>query len=110
MIFVYAFLFPALFAVIAQAVLEKTKVPVPVLLKGSVILGAVLAFFGVMDKLNGLAGFGMITHITALGEAVYSGVLAALKGDPAAITVLLGIIVTVLAASGLFGLIVKPKK
>ena len=110
MTFVYAFLLPALIAVAAQLIIEKTKIPVPVILKGGIILGAVLAFFGLMDPLTALGGFGITTHLIDLGEAVYSGMLGALSGDPAGIIVLLGIITVALSVSGIAGLMIKPKK
>ena len=110
MTYIYAFLFPALFAVIAQLLIEKVRIPVPVILRGGIILGTILGFFGIMGPIAEAGGFGVTTHLMALGEAVYSGVMGAIAGDPMGLVMILIIVTVTLGISGILGLVLKPKK
>ena len=46
----------------------------------------------------------------ALGEAVYSGVMGAIAGDPMGLVMILIIVTVTLGISGILGLVLKPKK
>lgn len=73
MIFVWAFIITGLFCAIGQIVLDNTKLTPGHITSLFTVLGAILAFFGIYDKLINLAGGGASTLISNFGYLLYTG-------------------------------------
>lgn len=73
MTFVWAFIVAGLFCVVAQIILDNTKLTPGHITSLFTVLGAVLAFFGLYDKLIDLAGGGAATIISNFGYLLYKG-------------------------------------
>ena len=73
MIFIWAFLISGLFCLIGQIILDNTKLTPGHVTSLFTVLGAVLAFFGLYDKLIDLAGGGASTIISNFGYLLYKG-------------------------------------
>ena len=95
MSYVNAFFLAGIICVICQLLLIYTKLGVPKILILGFTIGAILTAFGIMDKLTGWGGAGMIVLIIDAGEAVFRGTIAALSGNFAVIITFLCIICVV---------------
>ena len=73
MTFIWAFLIAGLFCAIAQIILDNTKLTPGHITSLFTVIGAVLAFFGLYDKLIDLAGGGASTIISNFGYLLYTG-------------------------------------
>ena len=69
--FIYAFLFGAIICFIGQIILENTKLTPGHLTSFLVVIGAILAFFGLYDKLIAVAHAGANIPITSFGNLLY---------------------------------------
>ena len=72
--FVWAFLIGGAWCVIAQILLDKTKLTPARILVGYVVLGVFLGAIGVYAPLADFAGAGATTPLTGFGFAIYKGV------------------------------------
>lgn len=73
MTFIWAFLVAGLFCAIAEIILDNTKLTPGHITSLFTVLGAVLAFFGIYEKLIELAGGGAATIISNFGYLLYKG-------------------------------------
>ena len=75
MIFIYAFLISGLFCMIAEIILENTKLTPGHVTSLFTVLGAGLSFFGIYPKLIELGGAGATILISNFGHLLYQGVM-----------------------------------
>lgn len=73
MTFIWAFLIAGIFCAIGQIILDNTKFTPGHITALFTVLGVVLAFFGIYDKLIELAGGGASTIISNFGYLLYKG-------------------------------------
>ena len=73
MTFIWAFLIAGLLCVLGQIILDNTKLTPGHITSLFTVLGAILAFFGLYDKLIELAGGGASTIISNFGYLLYEG-------------------------------------
>lgn len=73
MTFIWAFLIAGAFCAVGQMILDNTKLTPGHITSLFTVLGAVLAFFGIYEKLIKLAGGGASTLISNFGYLLYSG-------------------------------------
>lgn len=73
MTFIWAFIVAGLFCAVAQIILDNTKLTPGHVTSLFTVLGAVLAFFGIYEKLIELAGGGASTIISNFGYLLYTG-------------------------------------
>ncbi|HMM06193.1 MAG TPA: SpoVA/SpoVAEb family sporulation membrane protein [Clostridiales bacterium] len=100
MIYLYAFLIGGCLCGLFQFLWMTTKVSPLTLLKIGFALAAVLASLGLTGKLISLAGAGFFVMVVGAGDAVYSGTVALLGGDPIPLLEFFAVIAVLL----LFGL------
>lgn len=79
MTFIWAFLIAGLFCAVAQIILDNTKLTPGHITSLFTVLGAILGFFGVYDKLIKLAGGGATTIISNFGYLLYTGAYEGFK-------------------------------
>lgn len=72
-----------------------TKLGVPKILVLGFTIGSILTATGIMAKLTGWGGAGMIVMVVDAGEAVYRGTIAAMAGNFAGIITFICIICAV---------------
>ncbi len=115
MTFIWAFLIAGLFCAIAQIILDSTKLTPGHITSLFTVLGAILAFFGVYEKLIGLAGGGATTIISNFGYLLYTGAYEGFK-EMGFLGIFTGMLVKGGAAivgavvfAALFALLFKPK-
>lgn len=77
MTFIWAFLIAGTFCAIGQMILDNTKLTPGHVTSLFTVLGSILAFFGIYDKLIDLAGGGATSIISNFGYMLYT---AALEG------------------------------
>ncbi len=75
MIFLNAFLLSGTFCLIAQVLLDHTKLTPGHITSIFTVLGAGLAFFGIYEKLISWAGAGATVLISNFGNMLYLGVV-----------------------------------
>lgn len=73
MTFIWAFIIAGSFCAIAQIILDHTKLTPGHITSLFTVLGAILGFFGIYDKLIKLAGGGATTIISNFGYLLYTG-------------------------------------
>lgn len=73
MTFIWAFIVAGLFCVAGQIVLDNTKLTPGHITSLFTVIGTILAFFGLYDKLINLAGGGASTIISNFGYLLYEG-------------------------------------
>lgn len=73
MIFIWAFIVAGLFCAIAQIILDNTKLTPGHITSLFTVIGAILGFFGIYDKLIELAGGGASSIISNFGYLLYRG-------------------------------------
>lgn len=73
MTFIWAFLVAGIACAIGQIILDNTKLTPGHVTALFTVLGVILGFFGLYDKLIELAGGGATTLISNFGYALYSG-------------------------------------
>lgn len=73
MIFIWAFIIAGTFCAIGEIILDNTKFTPGHVTSLFTVLGALLAFFGLYDKLIELAGGGASTIISNFGYLLYNG-------------------------------------
>lgn len=75
MIFVYAFLVSGLFCMVAQVILDNTKMTPGHVTSLFTVVGALLSFLGVYEKLIELSGAGATILISNFGHLLYQGAI-----------------------------------
>ena len=114
--YLYAFLVGGVFCVIAQILLDKTKLTPARILVGYVVAGVILGAIGIYKPLIDLAGAGATTPLTGFGYLISKGVKEAVdeKGLLGALTGGLSAAAGGIAAAICFGflasLVFKSKK
>lgn len=94
MIILRAFLISGLFCMIAQIILDNSKLTPGHITSIFTIVGALLSFFGIYDKLVDFAGAGATVLISNFGHMLYSSGLLGLKENG-----ILGLFSTLLCSS-----------
>lgn len=79
MIFVYAFLVSGSVALLAQIILDNTKLTPGHVTSLFTVLGAGLSFLGVYPKLIEFAGAGVTILISNFGHLLYQGVISGFR-------------------------------
>ncbi len=79
--FIRAFIVTGLFCMIAQIILDNFKFTPGHITSIFTVLGAILSFFGLYDKLIDFAGAGATILISNFGHMLYSSGLLGLKED-----------------------------
>ncbi len=79
MIFLYSFLIAGTFCALAQIIIDNTKLTPGHITALFTVLGSILAFFGIYEKLIELAGGGASTIISNFGYLLYTGALEGFK-------------------------------
>ena len=75
MTYVYAFLFCGLICLIAQIILDNTKLTPGHVTSMFVVIGAALDIFGIYDKIVLYAGAGALIPITSFGHLLIHGAM-----------------------------------
>ncbi len=75
MIYLNAFLVTGLFCLIAQLILDNTKFTPGHITSLFTVFGAILAFFGIYDKLISFGGAGATILISNFGNMLYQSVM-----------------------------------
>lgn len=91
-----AFIFAGIICLICQIVLDNTKLTPGHITSGVTVIGALLSFLGIYDKIVAWAGAGATTLISNFGHMLYS---AGIKGYEEA--GFLGIFSELLCSSGI---------
>ncbi len=73
MTFIWAFLIAGSFCLIGELILDNTKLTPGHITSLFTVIGCILAFFGLYDKLIDLAGGGASTIISNFGYLLYTG-------------------------------------
>ena len=81
MIIIRAFVISGLFCMVAQIILDNSKFTPGHLTSGFTVLGALLSFLGIYDKLVDFAGAGATVLISNFGHMLYTSGLLGLKED-----------------------------
>ncbi len=71
MTYLYAFLYVGLLCLIAQIIIDNTNLSFGHVTSMFVVLGAILGFFDIYDKIIELAGAGASLPITSFGNLLY---------------------------------------
>lgn len=115
MIFVYAFLFCGLTCLIAQLILDNTKLTPGHVTSLFVVIGAFLDIFGIYDKIVLYCGAGAIIPITSFGHLLIHGAMD-IAGEMGALGIAFGVFnltsagISVALVIGFFlSLVFKPK-
>ena len=96
MTLIWAFIVAGLFCVAGQIILDNTKLTPGHVTSLFTVLGSIMAFFGIYEKLIDLAGGGATTIISNFGYLLYTGALEAYHK-----TGFLGIFMGLLSKGGL---------
>ena len=73
MIYLNAFLFCGLICLIGQIILDNTKLTPGHVTSIFVVVGAVMAFFGLYEPIREVAGVGAALPITSFGDLLFKG-------------------------------------
>lgn len=79
MTFIWAFIIAGLFCLVAQIILDNTKLTPGHITSIFTVIGAILAFFGLYERLIKLAGGGATSLISNFGYLLYQGALEGYK-------------------------------
>lgn len=115
MTFIWAFLIAGSFCTFAEIILDNTKLTPGHITSLFTVLGVILAFFGIYDKLINLAGGGATVIISNFGYLLYQGAYEGFKelGILGIFTGMLtkggGAIVGAIIFSSIFTLFCNPK-
>jgi len=115
MIFLNAFIFAGIVCAIGQIILDNTKLTPGHVTSLFTVLGAILSFLGIYEKLIGWAGAGATVLISNFGHMLYQGGLFGLQesGILGIFTNLLtkssAAIVSAVVFSAILAFIFKPK-
>lgn len=77
MTYIWAFIIAGLFCAVGQIILDNTKLTPGHVTSLFTVIGSILAFFGIYEKLIKLAGGGASTIISNFGYLLYTGALEA---------------------------------
>ena len=79
--YLYAFLFGGILCVIAQIIMDKTKLTPARILVGYVVAGVILGAFGIYEPFAELAGAGASVPLFGFGNLLAKGVREAVDKD-----------------------------
>ena len=79
MIFLNAFLLSGIFCLVAELILDNTKLTPGHITSGFTVLGACLSFFGIYPKLIEWGGAGATVVISNFGHMLYLGAVEGFK-------------------------------
>ncbi len=79
--YLYAFIFGGLLCVIAQIIMDKTKLTPARILVGYVVAGVILGAFGIYEPFTELAGAGASVPLSGFGNLLAKGVREAVDKD-----------------------------
>ncbi len=96
MIYIYAFLFAGLVCLICQVILDNTKLTPGHITTSVTVIGALLSFLGIYDKIVECVGAGATVLISNFGHMLYSSGITGYMEDG-----ILGIFSGLLCASGI---------
>lgn len=115
MIFLNAFLLSGLFCLVAELILDNTKLTPGHITSMFTVLGAILSFFGIYEKLIEWGGAGATVIISNFGHMLYLGAIEGFH-EMGAVGLLAGLLVKSSAAISaavifafVFALLFKPK-
>ncbi len=94
--FIQAFLFAGIVCLICQIILDNTKLTPGHITSGVTVIGAILSFLGIYDKLVSFAGAGATVLIANFGHMLYSAGLAGYEESG-----ILGLFSNMLCSSGI---------
>ncbi len=94
--YLQAFLFAGLVCLICQIILDNTKLTPGHITSGVTVLGALLSFLGIYDKIVAWAGAGATALISNFGHMLYSAGLAGYEESG-----ILGLFSNLLCSSGI---------
>ena len=81
MSYIYAFLFVGTLCLISQIIIDNTNLSFGHVTSMYVVIGAILGFLNIYDKIQDYAGFGASLPITSFGNLLYqAGMKGYLKG------------------------------
>ena len=78
---IYAFLVSGIFCAISQIILDNFKITPGHVTSLFTIIGSILSFFGIYDKLIELSGAGATVLISNFGHILYTGALEGFKDE-----------------------------
>lgn len=81
MTFIWAFLITGAFCAVGQIILDNTKLTPGHVTSIFTVIGAILGFFGIYEKLIQLAGGGASTLISNFGYLLYKGAYEGYQTD-----------------------------
>ena len=81
MILIYAFLVSGLFCMISQIILDNFKITPGHVTSLFTVIGSILSFLGIYDKLIKFAGAGATVLISNFGHALYTGAYEGFKNE-----------------------------
>ena len=81
MIFIYAFLVSGIFCMLSQIILDNFKITPGHVTSLFTVIGAILSFFGLYDKLIKLSGAGATALISNFGNMLYNGAVEGYKNE-----------------------------
>lgn len=96
MTYLYAFLFAGFVCLICQIVLDNTKLTPGHITTSVTVIGAILSFLGIYDKIVSVAGAGATVLISNFGHLLYSAGIAGYMENG-----ILGIFSNLLCSSGI---------
>ena len=108
MAFIWSFIIGGAICVIGQ-LLEEIKVPKPLLLAGFIVLGGILAPFGVMDKLSALGSGGVNIMAVGLGSAGFGTAMQLCMGKAAPLVMVLVLLIILIGLGAVAGNIYYKK-
>ena len=115
MTYLYSFLFAGFLCLIAQVILDNTKLTPGHITSIFVVIGAALDIFNIYDRIILVVGGGALVPITSFGHLLIHGALAR-AADFGIIGLLMGMfdltssgIIAAIVFSFFFSLIFKPK-
>lgn len=115
MTYIYSFLFTGLLCLIAQVILDNTKLTPGHITSLFVVIGTFLDIFNIYDKIILIVGGGALVPITSFGHLLIHGALAKTT-EAGALGIFMGMfdltasgITSAIIFSFIFALIFKPK-
>lgn len=81
MIFLYAFLTSGIFCMISQIILDNFKITPGHVTSLFTVIGAILSFLGIYEKLIKISGAGATVLISNFGHMLYTGAYEGFKNE-----------------------------
>lgn len=107
MFYLQVFIMGGLIGLTGQLIFSNFKLDIIKFLTALLCLGSLLSFLGLFGPLVGFGGAATLLSIQGAGDAIYSGILAALRGEPASIIRFCAMVGTALTICAILGSAVK---